>query len=296
MISGLPVTLFLLWAVSPHRDRIPDRDRTPVSTGQEVVNGVQYGAGDPRQVLDLYLPDPSVRKRATLLVFDYGSGDKVPLVHWFSGLGYPVLFVTVRRRTPYPLPVRDAFCAVAWAHENGSELGFDPEMLIAVGHSGGGILAAHLGTVDDRALYLEGCPYPDPVAGWLRGVVSIAGIFDYRTEEEFGAPHNAFTPGYFGGSKEEVPDVWAEASPGTWIDGSEPPFLLVHGTADVMVRPAQSERSAATLRRAGVEVQYITVAGADHDSVLGTPTFLAMEAFIERVWGEGAVSPRLPAP
>jgi len=253
----------------------------------QVTEGIQYGAGDPGQVLDLYLPPASSRKGTALVVFNHGSGDKGPLVRWFAEGGHPVLFVNVRRRMAYPFPVRDAFCAVAWAHARGRGLGVDPNNLVAVGHSGGAILAAHLGTVDDRSLYLEGCPHPDPGEAWVRGVVSIAGIFDYRTEEEFGAPHNAYTPRYFGGSKEDVPEVWAQASPGTWIDGNEPPFLLIHGTADVMVRPSQSERSLGVLREAAVDVRYVTVPGADHDSILGTAAFLAMEAFIQRLAREG---------
>jgi len=254
---------------------VPAQERPPTTTAYQVTEGIQYGGGDPGQVLDLYLPDASARKGAALVVFNHGSGDKGPLVRWFAERGYTVLLVNVRRRMAYPFPVRDAFCAVAWAHARGQGLGVEPNMLVAVGHSGGAILAAHLGTVDDRSLYLEGCPHPDPGEDWVRGVVSIAGIFDYRAEEEFGAPHNAYTPRYFGGSKEDVPEVWAQASPGTWIDGSEPPFLLIHGTA------------VGVLREAGVDVRYVTVPGADHDSILGTAAFLAMESFIERVARQG---------
>jgi acetyl esterase/lipase len=252
---------------------------------QEVVRRIHYAEEDPGQVLDLYLPDPSLRKAAALLVFNHGSGEKTPLVRWFAEEGYPVLFVHVRRRMAYPFPVRDAFCALAWAHARGPELGVDPSRLVAVGHSGGAILAAHLGAVDDRDLYLEDCPHVGPPADRVRGVVSIAGIFDYRTEEEFGASHNAYTPRYFGGSKEDLPEVWAEASPGSWVDGSEPPFLLLHGTADEMVLPAHSERWAGLLREVGVEIEYVPLPGADHDSVLASPAFRAMEGFIERVSG-----------
>lgn len=259
--------------------------RAAAGTGQEILRGIQYGAGNPGQVLDLHLPDLSVRREGVLMVFNHGSGDKTPLVDWFADRGYPVLFVNVRRRMAYPFPVRDAFCALAWAHARGPGLGLDPDRLVAVGHSGGAILAAHLGTVDDRGLYLEGCPHPAPAAPWVRGVVSIAGIFDYRNEEEFGPPHNAYTPRYFGGSKEDLPEVWAEASPGTWVDGTEPPFLLLHGTADDMVLPAHSERWATLLREAGVEVDYVEVVEADHDTVLAPSAFRAMEGFIEKVSG-----------
>jgi hypothetical protein len=122
-----------------------------------VVEDIPYGPGGPDQTLDLYLPDASGRQRATLIVLNSGSGNKGPLVQWFAERGYPVLFVNVRKRDPYPQPVRDAFCAVAWAHEKVASYGLDPHSLVALGHSGGAVLAAHLGTVDDPGLYLEGC-------------------------------------------------------------------------------------------------------------------------------------------
>jgi dipeptidyl aminopeptidase/acylaminoacyl peptidase len=43
-----------------------------------------------------------------------------------------------------------------------------------------------------------------------------------------------------------------------------PPFQLVHGSADVHVPFAQSERFAAALERAGVPVTFVPVDGADH--------------------------------
>ena len=248
-----------------------------------VVEDIPYGPGGPDQTLDLYLPDASGRQRATLIVLNSGSGNKGPLVQWFAERGYPVLFVNVRKRDPYPQPVRDAFCAVAWAHEKVASYGLDPHSLVALGHSGGAVLAAHLGTVDDPGLYLEGCAYPVPEAPWLRAVVTISGVFDYRTEEEFAQAHNAYTPRYFGGTRAERPSVWAEASPISWVDGSEPPFLIVHGSADVMVRPIQSERSATILRTAGADVEYDAVTGADHYTILSPATFELVDRFLRRI-------------
>jgi acetyl esterase/lipase len=254
----------------------------------ELIQGVEYGPDASFQTVDLYLPDPARRRSTTLFIVNHGSGDKLPWARRFAERGYPVLFVNVRRREPYPEPVEDAFCALSWAHAQAGSYGFDPGRILALGHSGGAVLAAHLGTVDDRARYMEGCASPLPQERWLLGVASISGIFDYRTEEEFGSPHNAYTPRYFGGSKEGVPDVWREASPITWAGSGDPPFLLVHGTADEMVLPVQSERSAALLGQAGVEADLVLVPGADHDSILGETAFEAVESFIGRLSGEDA--------
>lgn len=259
------------------------QDATSPAPRYRVVEGIPYGPDRPEQTLDLYLPDASEWHGVSLVVLNWGSGDKAPLVRWFAGRGYPVLFVNVHRRGPYPQPVRDAFCAVAWAHEKAADYGIDPEEMVALGHSGGAVLAAHLGTVDDPGLYLRGCAYPVPRTTWLRAVVAISGVFDYRTEEDFAAPHNAFTPRYFGGSQAEKPAVWAEASPITWVDGSEPPFFLVHGAADEMVHSAHSARSAAIMKEAGLDVEYREVPGADHTSILNPRTFEMVERFLRSI-------------
>lgn len=263
-----------------------DAQETPApAVSYQHVQGIQYGSGDPFQTVDLYLPDSARRRSTAVFVLNFGSGNKLPFVQRFAERGYPVLFVNVRRREPYPKPVEDAFCALAWAHAHAREYGFDPSRIVALGHSGGAVLAAHLGTFDERTRYLGGCASPSPRERWLLGVASIAGIFDYRTEEEFGAPHNAYTPRYFGGTRESVPAVWEEASPVTWAGRGDPPFLLVHGTTDVMVLPIQSDRSAALLRRAGVEVELVLVPGADHNGILGDAAFEAVERFLARLAG-----------
>lgn len=259
------------------------QDATPPAPRYRVVEGIPYGPDGPEQTLDLYLPDASGKQRVSLVVLNWGSGDKAPLVRWFADRGYPVLFVNVHRRGAYPQPVRDAFCAVAWAHKKVSDYGLDPDAFVALGHSGGAVLAAHLGTVDDPALHLQGCAYPVPKTTWLRGVVTISGIFDYRTEEDFAPPHNAFTPRYFGGSQAEKPAVWAEASPVTWVNGNEPPFFLAHGAADEMVHSAHSARSAAILKEAGVDVEYHEVPDADHTSILDPGTFEMVEGFLRSI-------------
>jgi len=271
----------LLTAVCTSADGLLAQE--PAAVSYEIIRAVPYGAADTSQTVTIYVPDAAGRRSTSIFVVKYGSGDKIPLVQRFAAKGYPVFFANVRRRGVYPQPVEDAFCALAWVHTHAADYGADPNRIVALGHSGGAVLAAHLGTVDDRDRYLRDCSHRSTTGTWLLGVVSIAGIFDYRTEEEFGPLHNAYTPRYFGGTKEVVPAVWEEASPITWVDGSEPPFLVVHGTDDVMVLPRQSERSVSLLRDAGVDVELVLIPGVDHTRVLGEETYEAVDAFIARL-------------
>ena len=67
-----------------------------------------------------------------------------------------------------------------------------------------------------------------------------------------------------GKSKAEAPDLYLAASPTTHIDARDPPFLILHGTADRLVPVEQSEILASALKKAGVEQELIVIEGAPH--------------------------------
>lgn len=56
----------------------------------------------------------------------------------------------------------------------------------------------------------------------------------------------------------------AAASPMTYVDANDPPYLVVHGTADCTVPRAQSAALAAALRAASVCVSERSLIGAGH--------------------------------
>ena len=57
-----------------------------------------------------------------------------------------------------------------------------------------------------------------------------------------------------GGTYEELPEIWAQASPASWVNGNEPPFLLIHGELDQSIPPSQSQEFDEILESAGDEV------------------------------------------
>jgi acetyl esterase/lipase len=65
-----------------------------------------------------------------------------------------------------------------------------------------------------------------------------------------------------GAGIDERPDLAALASPVHHVRPGAPPFLFLHGDADLAVPPRQSERLAAALRSAGGEATVEMVPGA----------------------------------
>jgi hypothetical protein len=173
-------------------------------------------------------------------------------------------------------------------HANAGTYGFDPQNVFAMGHSAGGTLVAMLGSVEDPARYLAGCPHVLPEGPWVRGTIPFTGIFDYASAVERAVRLNEYASDLLGGTLDEVPETWAEASPATWVDGSELPFLIIHGGSDSNISPGNSEAFAGVLEAAGVEVELLVVPGASHEEITRSEASVqAVEAFVSRLVAEG---------
>jgi acetyl esterase/lipase len=245
------------------------------------------------QKLDIYRPQGLVGPFPTLFAIQGGGDNKseiARLAYYFAKRGYAVVSINHRRppQYNYPVPVQDAFCALAWVHTNASTYGFDPARIVAVGHSAEGTLAAMLGVVDDPALFMKDCPYPLPQANRVRGVVPFSGIFDYPAcVAAATAPDDlrAALTTYLSGAPDQAPDTWKQASPITWIDSQDPPFLLIHGLKDEVIAPEQSKSFAAALQQAGVNAELLLVPDADHATIIRSEQlFQAVAAFCARLW------------
>jgi acetyl esterase/lipase len=244
---------------------------------------VPYVAGgDPSQQLDVYLPTGSTGPYPVLLAIHGGGADKRDLGKLalrFAQLGYATLALNFRDmpRHTYPAPVEDAFCALAWALANAETYNLDTARIVAVGHSVGGTLAATLAAVDDPAHYMQDCPHELPETNLLQGAVTFTGIFDYMNFSRTSYFHD-----YLNGKPAQAPETWAEASVVTWIDGSEPPFLLIHGEADTNITPENSTDFAAVLEQAGVAATVLIVPDARHGDIINhARSFEALQVFLE---------------
>jgi acetyl esterase/lipase len=56
----------------------------------------------------------------------------------------------------------------------------------------------------------------------------------------------------------------ADMEPLIWLDGEEPPFLLIHGDEDRIIPLQRSEQLAAELQAAGVTVELLILPEAGH--------------------------------
>jgi dipeptidyl aminopeptidase/acylaminoacyl peptidase len=64
------------------------------------------------------------------------------------------------------------------------------------------------------------------------------------------------------------PDLAKAASPVTYVDKNDPPFLIIHGEKDELVSPKQSQLLSAWLNVTGVQNELIIVKDAPHFGVM----------------------------
>ena len=222
--------------------------------GVEVRRGIPYGPGE-RQRLDLYLPAAAASR--PVVVFGYGggflSGDRGLYAfagEAFASLGYPTVVYDYRLHpeVSFPATLEDPALAAAWASRNAPGFGGDPDRLILAGHSAGAYAAAML-AADPRYLRAAGLD-PRKVAA----VVGLSGGYD------FGPPYPT----------EDIARVMAgagrESQPISFVDGSEPPFVIAHSRGDTLLAVEGARAMTRALRERGVRVVYLEYGGSDHSS------------------------------
>ena len=214
-------------------------------------------APDRGLALDVYRPRGASGPAPTV-VFFYGGAWKRGARSQYAFVGRRLadagmLAIVADYRTypraVFPGFVEDAADAVAWARRHAAEYGGDPRRLFIAGHSAGAQIAALLGT-DARYLQRVGLAPRE-----LAGVIGLSGPYDFVVGEAY-AP--IFGP----------PARWPQAQAVNFVDGDEPPFLLIHGTADRVVEPVDSARLDEKLRAAGVSSTLVWLQGAGHSAPL----------------------------
>jgi acetyl esterase/lipase len=226
-------------------------------SGYSVHDGIAYG-GDPRQKLDVYVPD-GLTKPAPVLLFFYGGswqrGDRGEyrwLGQTFAAEGMVTVVADYRLypQAHFPDFVNDAALALVKTHQIASQYGGDASRIFIAGHSAGAYNAVMLAS-DPQYIRAAGGDL-----SWIRGVIGIAGPYDFLPMKDpaivdaFGGPNVAAT------------------QPINFIDGARPPMLLVAGIEDQTVSPGNSGRMAAKLRANGSKATDIFYPDVGHIGIL----------------------------
>ena len=203
--------------------------------------------------LDIYRPRDA-GPEAPVVLFFYGGSWQMGTRAQYRFVGSRlaesgvVAIVADYRTWPaagFPAFMGDAARAVRWTLDHAREQGGDPQRVYIAGHSAGAQIAALLGTDARHLDAVERRPQD------LAGVIGLSGPYDFvisgKLEEIFG-PRSQ----------------WPEAMAVRFVDGDEPPFLLVHGDQDRTVDVGNSRKLEFALRRKGMDATLLILPGGNH--------------------------------
>ncbi len=232
----------------------------------EVVRNIEYGQVQGQSLkLDFY---PAAQPSAPLLIFVHGGG-------WCKGsraelglaaeelhqAGFAIASVDYRLvpAAVWPAQLEDVKCAIRYLRGHAKELGVDSQRFGAWGESAG----AHLVNLAALAGPKSGF---DQSGGTLEASSSLQAAADLYGPSDFTAPDMTTSKGeaYLKGLLQDKIELRPVASPVSYIGPGVPPFLILHGTDDVLVPFHQAEILRDRLEAVGGDVELITVAKGGH--------------------------------
>ena len=202
-------------------------------------------------------------KTSRYLDVEFGTGKK-SLIEWLAGEGYVAVAVGYRLmpKHKFPAPVEDAKTAVRYLRANAAKFDIDAGRVAAIGYSAGGHIAALVGTTTsddgfDGTLYRE-------QSSRVTCVVDFFGPTDLSLFVEAEGVESAIFKPMLGARYRDNPEIYRRASPIEHVTKDAPPFLILHGTADILVPIIHSERFHKKLLDAGAKSELQTLPGEGH--------------------------------
>jgi len=216
--------------------------------------------------VDISMP---TEKKPPLIMWIHGGGWKDLNRTWNLAMpllerGYAVATVDYRYSDEgvFPTQMFDLKDALLFLRRHAEEYGYDGSKIAVSGDSAGGHLCALMGvSVGHREWETEAADYSVQAVVDRCGPASLPLQFDGGVVE----PDNAIDQllGAPVTSKVGLARA-AVASPLTYIDGHEPPFLILHGTDDPVVPPRQARLLRDALEKAGTPVMMYLIPGGVH--------------------------------
>lgn len=261
------------------------KDDDILPTDQDIVlKDVPYGP-DQRHRIDVYLPARRNPETTKILVYIHGGGwmsgskddlnlDSQQLQLWRSLLP-DVALVTLNYRlvtgekNRYPAAEEDIVQAMNHLFSK-----LHTYQLSSRTYMSGGSAGAHL-----AALY----SLKHDQAGRVRGCIGLSGPYDLRLLYEQGGPDaKLITAGFLGGTPENIPEIYHDASPVNFVTPHAPKFLIVHGRNDELTPLGQAELLMNILDRHHIPYSYFFYNGGHNIPAVYLPeTLNRIKAFID---------------
>jgi len=243
--------------------------------GTELYGNIAYQNDTlKKHLLDIYLP-ANTKGNIPFVVFIHGGGwlvnDKYADIGYMgntvsalinNNIAVASIDYRFASQAQFPALIQDCNQALTFLCNNAEKYHLDKNRIAIMGFSAGGHLAS-----------LQGLSNNNKVASFFNGnhaqVFNIKAVVDYYGPSELtslGSSEDPKAPEaiLLGASPIARPDLAKIASPVTYVDKNDPPFLIFHGEKDNLVNNRQSKLLSGWLTSVGVKNELIIVKDAPH--------------------------------
>lgn len=267
----------------------------PVKTEVKQISGVVYeqvpSRGYPNVPMQLDLLQPQKKTKMPAIVYVTGGGfinankdNGIQLRNYLAEKGYVVASITYRvaPTAKFPQPLEDVKASIRYLRAHADQWNIDKDRIGIIGGSAGGYLSAFAGTTSGTKTFDKGENLQESskvsCAVDLYGLSDLSQVgMDYSPEvqqlhKSAGATEALWVNGspVFGGKDGGVladPKATEAANPIAYIGKNSAPMLLMHGTADKVVSPGQTDLLYQALKAKGVPAERYEIPGAAHGGV-----------------------------
>ncbi len=241
LVTGLPN-----FNLQPHRQTLLAADGTPLE-------------------LEIYQPPQSTTLEVTpVIVTIYGGAwqrgepaETARFSTYMAAQGYAVVAIDYRHAPQhrFPAQLEDVQAALRWIVNQSASYGFDPNHLALVGWSAG----AHLAML--AAFQPDGVPVR-AVVNYYGPVNLAAGYRNPPVPDPINS--RAVLEAFLGGTPEQLPSLYQQASPIHHVRPGLPTTLLIYGQRDHIVKPTFGQQLHTALQTSGNQAALIALPWSEH--------------------------------
>jgi acetyl esterase/lipase len=193
--------------------------------------------------------------------------------------GFAVVAINHRssKDSIFPTQIQDVKAAIRFVRANAAKFTMDSSFIGITGWSSGGHLSALAGTTNSKFYIINGLAIEaegklgayTASSSHVNAVVDWFGPTDFLSMDKCGSTMNhddvkSPESSLIGGAIQENQGKTKLANPITYVNKSNPPFLIIHGDKDPLVPHCQSEKLYEALQKEGVKSELIIVKDGGH--------------------------------
>ena len=279
--NSLSVLILALFTLHFINAQIPAEIKSIFPEGTIMNSDIPYAQDTlKKHLLDIYLPH-NAKGKIPLVIWIHGGAwrmnDKFADMDYMKSTikslienNYAIASIDYRFSTTavFPAQLQDCNAAIDFLYKNADKYNIDKDRFAVMGFSAGGHLASMVGLSNNENI--RNFRMKDEALNFkIKAVVDFYGPTEMLVGSMMLKDLDTFAIKKLLGARAlERPDLAEIASPTSYVDKDDPPFLIVHGEKDELVPVSQSYILQSYLKLNNVKNELIIVKGAPHFGVM----------------------------